>query len=183
MPTVLGCRRRLCHAGRVVDELLAAGQRYAATFDGQGKVAAPTRRLALLTCMDSRIDPAAIFGFALGEAIVVRNAGGRATDDAIRSLVLGSGLLGVEHVIVMHHTDCALGGQSEDSVRARLRAAGLTAAEPARFMAMPDADVALREDVEALRRSPLLPRRLEIVGWRYDVATGGLATIVPSDAG
>jgi carbonic anhydrase len=167
----------------VLDELVAASQQYASTFDGHGMPSAPTRGLAVLTCMDSRIDPAAIFGLDLGEANVVRNAGGRVTDDAIRSLVLGTGLLGVARVVVMHHTDCALAGQSEESLRARLKAAGLTAVDSAPLLAMPDPDAALGDDVEALRRSPLLPRDLDVVGWRYDVATGQVATVVPSDGG
>lgn len=167
----------------VLDDLIEANQRYAATFDGQGKTAPPTRRLAVLTCMDSRIDPVAILGLTTGEANVVRNAGGRVTTDAIRSLALGTNLLGVECVVVMHHTDCALAGQSEESVRARLTAAGLTVAEAWQFMAMPDPDTALRDDVEALRRSPLLPRQLHVVGWRYDVANGSVAEMVSAGDG
>ncbi len=101
----------------VLDDLIEANHRYAASFDGQGMAAPPTRRLAVLTCMDSRIDPAAILGFTTGEANVVRNAGGRVTSDALRSLALGTGLFGLESVVVMHHTDCALAGR-ERGVRA-----------------------------------------------------------------
>jgi carbonic anhydrase len=162
----------------VLDDLRAANRRYAASFDGQGMTAPPTRRLAVLTCMDSRIDPAAILGLATGEANVVRNAGGRVTSDAIRSLALGTGLLGLECVVVMHHTGCALAGETEESLQARLKAAGLADAEAWEFMAMPDPDTALRDDVETLRRSPLLSRSLHVVGWRYDVANGQVVEVV-----
>jgi carbonic anhydrase len=83
----------------------------------------------------------------------------------------------------MHHTDCALAGQSEESVRARLTAAGLTVSEAGQFMAMPDPNTALRDDVEALRQSPLLARRLHVVGWRYDVANGRVVEVVPAGDG
>lgn len=163
----------------VLEDLIEANQRYAAGFAGQAMTAPPTRGLAVVTCMDSRIDPAAILGLTTGEANVVRNAGGRVTSDAIRSLVLGTGLLGVESVVVMHHTNCALANESEESLRARLADAGVTGTEAWPFMAMPDPDAALRADVEALRRSPLLPRRLHVVGWRYDVANGRVSEVVP----
>jgi carbonic anhydrase len=166
----------------VLDELRTANQRYAASFDGQGMTAPPTRHLAVLTCMDSRIDPAAILGLTTGEANVVRNAGGRATSDAVRSLALSAGLLGLERVVVMHHTDCALAGVTEESIHARLKAAGLADAESWQFLAMPDPDTALRDDVETLRRSPLFIRSLQVVGWRYDVASGRVTEVVsPAD--
>jgi carbonic anhydrase len=129
--------------------------------------------------MDSRIDPVAIFGLGLGDANVLRNAGGRVTADVLRSLVLATRILGVRRVVVMHHTDCALDGQTEDSVHARVAAAGATGADSWRFLAMPDPDVALRDDVDAVLACPPLPPDLEVTGWRYDVATGLVAIVVP----
>jgi carbonic anhydrase len=166
---------------RVIQELEEAGRRYAAQFSGQERTREPARRLAVLTCMDSRIDPVAIFGLELGDANVLRNAGGRVTADVLRSLVLATRILGVQSVVVMHHTDCALDGQTEDSVRARVAAAGATGAHSWRFLAMPDRDAALRDDVDAVRACPLLPIDLEVAGWRYDVATGQVAMVVPHD--
>ncbi len=97
---------------RVFLDLLQANERYAARFSAKGLAAPPTRQLAVLTCMDSRIDPPAILGLELGEVSVVRNAGGRATGDALRSLTIATGLLGVRRVVVLHHTDCALGDRA-----------------------------------------------------------------------
>lgn len=162
----------------VFDDLLQANENYAARFDGKGLTAPPTRELAVLTCMDSRIDPSAIFGLELGEVNVVRNAGGRATGDALRSLTIATRLLGVRRVVVLHHTDCALAGQCDASLRSQLEDAGVSDAESFQFLPMPDPDAALRADVKAVRTCPLLPKELDVVGWRYDVVSGRLAQTV-----
>lgn len=163
----------------MLDDLVAANGRYAERFVGADKTSPPARQLAVLTCMDCRIEPWAVLGLELGDAAVVRNAGGRATPDALRSLALATRLLGVGQVVVLHHTDCALAGQTEASVRARLVETGLAPADTPVVLAMPDPDAALREDVEAVRSSPLLSDGVAVVGWRYDVATGRVRPIVP----
>ena len=162
----------------VFRDLLQANERYAAHFDARDLRAPPTQGLAVLTCMDSRIDPQAILGLPLGAVSVVRNAGGRATGDALRSLTIATRLLGVRRVVVLHHSDCALAGQSDTSMRARLEDAGVTDAESFQFLPMPDPDAALLADVESVRTCPLLPKDLEVVGWRYDEASGRLAALV-----
>ncbi len=162
----------------VFEQLWSANQRFVDGFDAGNRSRQPARRLAVLTCMDARVDPSALFALEIGDAAVVRNAGGRATPDAIRSLVLATWLLGVDRIVVLHHTDCALAGQDEATVQTRLAGAGAAGTEAWEFLAMPDPDGALRSDVVALRDSPILPKEIEVEGWRYDVATGRVATVV-----
>ena len=105
----------------VVDELLAANERYAAGFDKGDLPLPPARQVAVLVCMDARIDPAKALGLAEGDAHVIRNAGGRASDDALRSLAISHELLGTREVVVVHHTDCGMLTFTNDQIRQRLR--------------------------------------------------------------
>jgi carbonic anhydrase len=134
------------------------------------------KRLAVLTCMDARLDPLAMLGVEPGQVPVLRNAGARVTDDVLRSLIVATHVLGVERVLVIAHTDCRMAGQTEDELRAAIAAAGgpVTADE---LGAMPDQEAALRADVERLRTTPQLDR-LEVEGFLYDVQTGRLAQLV-----
>src|SRR3982750_1140406 len=103
---------------KIKDEVLAANQRYAAAFGDKGKLALPpARRFAILTCMDARIDPAKLAGLAEGDAHVIRNAGGRASDDAIRSLIISHKLPGTAEWFVIHHTDCGMEYFTDDIIR------------------------------------------------------------------
>ncbi|HUZ21716.1 MAG TPA: carbonic anhydrase [Acidimicrobiales bacterium] len=161
------------------DELRAANLAYAATFDLGGLPGRAARGLALVTCIDTRIDPLAALGLRPGDAKILRNAGGRVTDDVLRSLVLATSLLGVTHIVVMHHTDCALAGRTEEQLRSALADRQLAAAAAWDFLAMPDPDVALAHDVANVRRCSALPGGLAVEGWRYDVDTGLVQQIVP----
>ena len=156
----------------MIDDLLAANVRYAAGFSLQGMPAMTVRGFALVTCMDTRIDPLAILGLRPGDAKIIRNAGGRVTADALRSLGLACAHLGVTEVAVMHHTGCALAGTTDTEVRKGLPAAATGWA----WLAMPEPDDALAGDVEAVRTCPVLPAGLPVHGWRYDVDTGRVAT-------
>jgi carbonic anhydrase len=161
------------------DDLLAANERYAAGF-ALGDLTAPAaERLGLVTCMDSRIDPLGVLGLRPGDAKVIRNAGGRVTDDALRSLALATSLLAVDRIAVMHHTGCAMvtEGARLAAAVARETGADTTGWDP---LAMPDADAALAADVEAVRRSPLVRPGTVVAGWRYDVTTGRIAEVVPA---
>jgi carbonic anhydrase len=158
------------------DDLLAANDSYASGFVHADVPARAARGLAIVTCMDSRIDPLAVLGLAVGDAKVIRNAGGRVTPDALRSLALAAALLGVRRVAVMHHTRCAL-ASTEAEVHTALADRGVDAAGWD-LLAMPDPDGALAADVEAVRSCPLLPDELAAAGWRYDVDTGRVACIV-----
>ncbi len=115
------------------------------------------RGFALVTCMDSRIEPLTMLGLHPGDAKILRNAGGRVTPDVLRSLVLATRFLGVTEVAVMQHTNCALADQTDDDVRTRLGAEGTHGVEEWEFLAMPDPDGALRTDVAVLRNCPQLP--------------------------
>jgi carbonic anhydrase len=149
-----------------IAELLAANEGYAAARANVAD-ARPGRHLAVLTCMDARIDVFAALGLHLGEALVLRNAGGRVTDDVLRSLALSTHVLGVDTVVVMQHTECGLAGVSDDELRA------LTGAELV-FFPIDDHAAALREDIDLLSTTPYLSALQLIAGFVYDVETGQL---------
>lgn len=160
------------------DDLLDANRRFAADFDRGGMDAPARRHLAVVTCMDTRIDPLAVLGLQIGDAKIVRNAGGRITDDVIRSLALATTYLAVTHVAVMHHTRCALAGQTEEEALSGIpeeRRVGVAAGP---LLAMPDPDAALADDVRALRGHPAVGPVVTVEGWRYDVDTGLVSRIV-----
>ena len=147
-----------------VSHLLTANQGYVAA---RAKVtdARPSRRLAVLTCMDARIDVFAALGLHLGEAHVIRNAGGRVTDDVLRSLALSSHVLGVDAVVVMQHTQCGLAGVTNDELRER------TGADLG-FLPIDDHAAALREDIQLLADTTYLSPVQVIAGFVYDVESG-----------
>ena len=153
-----------------IERMLAANKRYAAAHIDAGS-ARPRRRVAVVTCMDARIDVFAVLGLQLGEAHVIRNAGGRVTDDVLRSLALSSQVLGVDTVVVMQHTNCGLAGVTDEDLRR------LTGAEFG-FFPIDDHAVALQEDVEILARQSYLQPITSIVGFVYDVETGALDDLV-----
>ena len=155
----------------VLDDIRAANDRYAASFSQGNLSPEPSRRLAVLTCMDARLDPLAALGLRLGEAHVIRNAGGLATDDALRSLVISSTLLGTEAALVVGHTDCGMTRFSNYELRQRLRDRGADADE-IDFLPFPFVDARVAESVERLRDSPLLPASFEVHGLVFDVKTG-----------
>ena len=149
-----------------ITRLLDANEAYAAA---RANVAdpRPSRRLAIVTCMDARIDVFAVLGLHLGEAHVIRNAGGRVTDDVLRSLALSSHVLGIDTVVVMQHTNCGLADVTDEELRR------ITGADFA-FLPIRDHAAALREDVEVLSTTPYLGPIQEIAGVVYDVESGRL---------
>ena len=153
-----------------IARLLAANDGYAAA---RANVADPHpgRRLAVVTCMDARIDVFAVLGLHLGEALVLRNAGGRITDDVLRSLALGCHVLGVETLVVMQHTKCGLAGMSDLELRE------LTGADLG-FFPIDDHAAALREDIELLTTKPYLRPLSVIAGFVYDVESGEIDDVV-----
>ena len=160
-----------------VTAVRAANDRYAATFTKGDLPMPPARRLVILTCMDARIDPAQAFGVAEGDAHVVRNAGGRASEDAIRSLIISTQLLGTREVLVVHHTDCGMLTFTNEQLRERLRTALGADASHVDFLPFPDLEQSVRDDVAAIRASPLLPDDLEVRGFVYDVRSGRLREV------
>ena len=157
-------------------ELLRANARYVATFDGSELQVRPLKQLAILTCMDSRYTAQQVLGLALGEAHVIRNAGGRVTEDVIRSLVLSAALLGTRACVVIHHSDCGLFGRSDEELRQRVaEVAGARATFG--FLPFDDLEQSVRDDVHALRASPYFPPEYEVLGFTYDVRTGRLEQV------
>jgi carbonic anhydrase len=150
-----------------IDQLLEANTSYAAARQGVTD-SKPSRHLAVLTCMDARIDTFAVMGLHLGDAHIIRNAGGRVTEDVLRSLALSSHVLGVDTVVVMQHTQCGLTGVTDDELRE------ITGADVG-FLPIDDHDSALREDIEVLKAVPYLAPIVTFAGLVYDVDSGVLA--------
>jgi carbonic anhydrase len=180
----------------VLDEVLAANEEYAATFATKGELALPpARRFAVLTCMDARLDPAKYAGLREGDAHVIRNAGGRASDDAIRSLVISYKLLGTKEWFVIHHSDCGMEFFTDEVIRSLLAHSLETAAlGPDGFtdvgegpgssegayidwLTISDSEQSVVDDVTRIRAHPLVPANIPIYGFIYDVHTGRLIEV------
>jgi len=159
-----------------IDELIAKSVAHEADFEGPRAVI-PAKHVAIVTCMDSRIDNFRIFGLDSGEAHILRNAGGLVTDDVLRSLVLSQRLLQTREVILMHHTNCGLHGTDEAALRAQI-AADTGAEPPYAFGAFEDIDAAVRTAIARVRAHPFLPHRDNVRGFVYDVDTGHLREVV-----
>jgi carbonic anhydrase len=170
----------ICHALGMFDDLLQANQAYLAQFRLSGIPAPAAKEFALVTCMDSRIEPLTMLGLRPGDAKIVRNAGGRVTPDVLRSLILATRFLGVRRIAVMQHTGCALAGRSDDDIRSDLETQGVKVPDDWEILAMPDPDAALENDVEAVRSCHLIPAGVGVQGWRYDVDTGEITQVVGS---
>jgi carbonic anhydrase len=165
-----------------IDELIAANDAFAASFDVTRagcdiSSPSPTRRAAVVTCMDARIDLFAALGLALGEVHVIRNAGGIATEDVLRSLVLSQRKLGTREVLLAHHTDCGLYGLDDDELLDEVEATS-GSRPPFRFGGFTDLDASVRASVARVRSAPFVPYRDDVRGFVYDVATGRLREVV-----
>jgi carbonic anhydrase len=154
------------------DVLQAANEVYADGFSKGDLPMPPGRRLAIVTCMDARVDPAKCLGLDEGDAHVIRNAGGLVTDDAVRSLVISHWLLGTQEVFVVAHTDCGMLTFTNDDLRAKLRDEAGADASDVDFKPFPELEESVRASVRTIRESPLLPDSLEVSGWVYDVKSG-----------
>ena len=180
----------------ILTEVLEANERYANEFGDKGELAMPpARHFAVLTCMDARLDPAKFAGLSEGDAHVIRNAGGRASDDAIRSLVISYKLLGTDEWFVIHHTNCGMEFFTDGVIRDLLASSldtaalgdegfydvgtgpGSTEADHINWLTISDNARSVVEDVSRIRRHPLVPSRIPIYGFIYDVASGRLLEI------
>jgi carbonic anhydrase len=178
---------------KILEEVVAANSAYVATFGEKGGLALPpARRFAILTCMDARLDPAKYAGLAEGDAHVIRNAGGRATDDAIRSLVISHKLLGTLEWFVVHHTNCGMelfndqimGDLLEDDLGTAnfdgkswsnpSHRGGSAAGQFIKWHTIIDQAESVAQDVRRIREHPLVPRGIPVYGFIYDVKTGSL---------
>ena len=185
----------------VLDEVLSANEEYAASFGAKSELALPpARRFAILTCMDARLDPAKYAGLSEGDAHVIRNAGGRASDDAIRSLVISYKLLGTQEWFVIHHTNCGMEffddermrdllGQSLDTAELRPdgfhdvgSGPGSAEAGYIDWLTISHGERSVVDDVSRIRAHPLVPSRIPIYGYVYDVKTGRLLEVADATA-
>jgi carbonic anhydrase len=159
-----------------IDQLVGNAVAHETDFEGPRAVI-PAKHVAIVTCMDSRIDSFRIFGLDSGEAHILRNAGGLVTDDVLRSLVLSQRLLQTREVILMHHTNCGLHGADEPALRAAI-AADTGGVPPYAFGAFDDIDAAVRTAIVRVRKHPFLPHRDQVRGFVYEVETGHLREVV-----
>jgi carbonic anhydrase len=181
---------------RILDDILQANDVYAATFGEKSKLAMPpARHFAILTCMDARLDPGKFAGLSEGDAHIIRNAGGRASDDAIRSLVISYKLLGTKEWFVIHHTDCGMLTFTNDIIRDLLSKSletatledgrwldpdtgnGSNAGDDIEWLAIDDLEKSVVSDVLRIRTHPLVPARIPIYGYIYDVRSGRLIEV------
>jgi carbonic anhydrase len=181
---------------KVRDEVLAANETYAKTFGDKAKLPMPPgRRFAILTCMDARLDPAKFAGLSEGDAHVIRNAGGRASDDAIRSLVISHKLLGTDEWFVVHHSDCGMETFTDEVMRGLLRKSldtakigpggwndvgngpGSAEGDFIDWLTIKDQAESVTADVARIRAHPLVPADVPIYGYIYDVKSGRLIEV------
>jgi carbonic anhydrase len=156
-------------------DALAGNAEYADGFEGTALTGTALKGLALVTCMDSRIEPLALLGMQQGDVKILRNAGARVTDDVLRTLVLATYLLGVNRVLVMPHTECKMASASEDEIHSTILEEYGVETRSVEFRTVRDQEAALAYDVTRIRSYPLLPRDLVVAGAIYDVRTGRLA--------
>ncbi len=160
------------------DELLDNNTHYADGFDSGGLHGPPARRLAIVACMDARLDLYRILGLDEGDAHIIRNAGGVISDDVIRSLVISQRLLGTEEIMLVHHTDCGMLTFRDDELKDSIESdTGIR--PPFAFEAFGELEQDVRQSIARIQASPFIPRKDRIRGFVYDCATGRLNEVVP----
>ncbi|GAB4451998.1 MAG: carbonic anhydrase [Armatimonadaceae bacterium] len=164
----------------VYDEMVTANETYQGSFDKGGLPMPPARKVAVVTCMDARLHPEKFLGLEIGDAHMIRNAGGRVSEDAIRSLVISQRLLGTQEVVVIHHTDCGMLTFTNEQLAQKIQDELGADVSGRDFLPFPDLEQSVRDDVEIIRNSPLIPKDFPVSGAIYDVETGKLTTIVRS---
>jgi carbonic anhydrase len=158
------------------DELLANNEAYAARFDKGDLPLAPGKKVAVVACMDARLNPYGILGLSEGDAHIIRNAGGVVTDDGIRSLAISQRLLGTEEIVLIHHTDCGMLTFSDDEFRRSIqRETGIKPEWAAE--AFDDLDEDVRQSIARIKASPFIPRKDSVRGFVYEVETGRLREV------
>ena len=160
----------------VTDELIANAKRYAEAFDRGDLALPPAKRVAVVACMDARLNPYGLLGLGEGDAHVIRNAGGVVTDDEIRSLSISQRLLGTEEIILIHHTDCGMLTFSDDEFRRQIQhETGIKPEWAAE--AFDDLEEDVRQSIARIKASPFIPRKDNVRGFVYDVKTGDLTEV------
>ena len=161
----------------VIQRFIERNKEFANKFRHGDKAMPPAQHFAVLTCMDARIHPERALGLDIGDAHMIRNAGGRASDDAIRSLIISTELLGTDEFAVIHHTDCGMLTFTNDDLRNKLSSERGVDASGVDFLPFPDLEQSVRDDVATLKASSLLPDGIEVTGWIYDVKTGTISPV------
>ena len=161
----------------VLNELLEANNRFAEGFEKGDLPMPPARQFAVLACMDARLHPERFLGLDIGDAHVIRNAGGRASDDAIRSLIISSRLLGTNEFLVIHHTDCGMLTFTNNDLRQKLLDETGRDASDMDFLPFSDLEQSVRDDVQRIKDSPHLSDDIPVRGFIYDVSTGRLQEV------
>jgi carbonic anhydrase len=163
-------------------QILRSAERWKENFEEQLLDAVPTRQLVVLACMDARLDLFRFLGIEIGHSHILRNAGGRASDDAIRSMIVSSEVLGTREVVIIHHTKCGMHGVTNDQLRERIRESSGQDPVDIDFMPFDDEEASVREDVARVRGCPYFPEPMTVWGCIYDVDTGELrVTVKPDD--
>ena len=160
------------------DELLTEARAYEAAFHQADLPLPPRRKVAIVACMDARLNPYGLFGLGLGDAHLIRNAGGAVTDDTIRSLAISQRLLGTEEIILVHHTECGMLTFSDDEFRKQL-GAEVGVDPPWDVETFADLDTNVRQSLVRILASPFIPHKTSVRGFVYDVKTGGLREVAP----
>ena len=161
----------------VIDEVIAANEIYSRNHELRNLTPRPARKLAVLTCMDTRLSIKTL-GLQTGDAHIIRNAGGVVTEDSLRSLVISHHLLGTEEIMVINHTDCGLMQASEQDLRTRIQnRTGTAAVSPAFFYAFQNVEENVRHQLQKLQTHPWIPRTVLVRGFVYDVGSGRLREI------
>ena len=166
----------------IVNELVSANEQFAAAFDKGELPMPPARNLAILACMDARLHPEKFLGLNIGDAHVIRNAGGRASDDAIRSLIISSRLLNTREFVVIHHTDCGMLTFSNADLRGKLKQETGADASSIDFLPFSNLEESVREDVRRIQDSPFIADSIPVSGYIYDVRSGRLQEVVRASA-
>jgi carbonic anhydrase len=160
----------------VTDELLANNEAYAASFDKGDLLLPPAKKVAVVACMDARLNPYGALGLQEGDAHVIRNAGGVVTDDEIRSLAISQRLLGTEEIILIHHTDCGMLTFTDDAFKSQIEEE--TGIKPEWAVeAFPDLEGDVRQSIARIKASPFIPRKDSVRGFVYEVETGRLREV------
>ena len=165
----------------ILEDVVQGNEQYAAAFTEGDLALPPARKLAIVACMDARLEPLTQLGLHLGDTHVIRNAGGRVSLDVLRSLAISERLLGTDTVVVIHHTGCGMLTFSNDDIRARIHAdlgsqAG-DAASQMDFLPFGELEQSVRDDVATIKASPLIPDAIGVYGFIYDTSTGKLSQI------
>jgi carbonic anhydrase len=161
-----------------IDRYLEKNKTYAESFTKGELPMPPARKLAVVTCMDARLHPSQFLGLELGDAHVIRNAGGRVSDDAIRSLVISQRLLGTNEIALIHHTDCGMLTFTNEQLAAKVKDELGADVSGRDFLPFSNLEQSVRDDVKTLRDSPLIPKDIPIYGGIYDVKSGKVTEVV-----